>query len=573
MSEQHPSRIGDRLVSAGLVKRDDVEQAAASAEEHGRRLGDELLDLGLLHERELYRHLAAQRDLPFADADSLFEELDAEVAQRLSRPRQLELGALPLCKREERLRVACCNLDERPRTIARATGTRARRLELVIVTPTDLRRLQWELDLRRKPDADDRLARRGPDLLDEELRDQSAGVALFDMALAEAVSQKASDIHIEPTAEGGRIRVRVDGELRPCPHLELDDERLRALVSVIKVRSQLDITERRRPQDGRFHLRIAGHPYDVRVQTQPSLHGEAAVMRLLSPDEDLLALERLGFDEPLQADFLRLIGSPSGLVLVAGPSGSGKTTTLYAGLQLLAEDETRKVLTIEDPIEYALEGTVQVQVDREHGFGFSEAVRTFVREDPDVILVGEIRDSETALEALRASQTGHLVLASIHANDAVDAIQRLFDLGQHANSIAAELVAVVAQRLARRICPACRTQHEPDRSLLREIFRADAPRPQSAFRGAGCDLCRGFGTRGRIAIAEVMPSSRALRAAIARHAPIDDLRDAARRAGLRSMRDAAVAHAEKGLIAFEELPRLLQAELLLDDGHGPADGD
>jgi len=561
MSAGSGARIGDRLVGAGLVKRDDVERAAESAEAKGGRLGDELLELGLVHERDLYHHLADQWDLPFSDAEKLFGELDPEVAGRMGRARQTELGALPIRERDGRFQVATVHVDARPRAIARALGTRARRLDLVVVTPTDLRRLQWELDLDDGSEADG-VERHAPDLLDEDVRDQSAGRGLFDAALAEAVAQKASDIHVEPTTEGGRVRMRVDGELRPCGHLHLDGDALRSLVGVVKVRSHLDITERRRPQDGRFQVRIAGHPYDVRVQTQPSLHGEALVMRLLSPDESLFGIDRLGFDATMQSEYIRLLESPSGLVLIAGPSGSGKTTTLYAGLQVLAEDETRKVISIEDPIEYALPGIVQTQVDRDHGFHFSEAVRTFVREDPDVILVGEIRDSETALEALRASQTGHLVLASIHANDAIDAVQRLFDLGMHPNSIAAELVAVIAQRLARRICPSCRTSHRPDRSVLRDVFGPGAPEPQQAFRGEGCEPCRGYGTRGRIAIAELMPTSRGLRTAIARHAPLDELRDAALAAGMCTMRDAAIAQAREGLVPFEELSRLLPVELL-----------
>ncbi len=555
-------RLGDRLVSAGLVKRDDVERAAEVAEAEGRRLGEVILEWGLVEEREIFRQLADQYQLEFSDAEALFGAVDRDAAGTLSRDQQEQLGVLPLDEEAERMRVAVCDPDADLDALAQSLCAPAGRLAPVLVTPTDLRRLQWSADLAppESPGPDEQRA--SADLLQNDVRLESIHAGLFDAILAEAVAHGASDVHLEPRAGGARVRLRVDGQLRDCEHLGIDAERLRGVVSVVKVRSALDITDRRRPQEGRFTVRIAGRELDVRVQSQPTLHGEAVVLRLLSQTRSLRDLDRLGFLPGLREAFLRLLQSPTGLVLVAGPSGSGKTTTLYAGLQVLAADSTRKVITVEDPIEYAVDGVQQTQVDPEHDYTFSQAVRTLVREDPDVILIGEIRDPETALEALRASQTGHLVLATIHANDAVDAVQRLFDLGMHPNSIAAELLAVVAQRLARRLCPACRRPWEVDRSLLREVFPVGAPEDFQALRCDGCAECRGYGSRGRLAVGELLTTSRELRAAVSAHTSLDDLRQAALGAGLRSMRSEALDLVQQGFIDLRELPRLFGLEML-----------
>jgi type IV pilus assembly protein PilB len=251
---------------------------------------------------------------------------------------------------------------------------------------------------------------------------------------------------------------------------------------VLKVSSELDISEHRLPQGGRFTARAGGRVFDLRVQTQPSLHGEHAILRLLPQGEKLLTIEDLGFAPHIAQAYDRLLRVPAGLVLVVGPTGSGKSTTLYAGLQVLSRDPTRKVISVEDPIEYALDGIQQVVARPDLGFGFAQAMRAFVREDPDVILVGEIRDGETALEAIRASQTGHLVLSTLHCNDAVDAVQRLRDLGMHKNSIAAELQAVFAQRLAKRICPGCKIDAVPDPSSRARCFPPS--RRRTSARGA-----------------------------------------------------------------------------------------
>ena len=251
---------------------------------------------------------------------------------------------------------------------------------------------------------------------------------------------------------------------------------------------------------------------------------------------------------------------PAGLVLVVGPTGSGKSTTLYAGLQLLAADGTRKVITVEDPIEYSIDNIQQTRVRPEIGFSFADAMRSFVRQDPDVILVGEIRDQETALEAIRASQTGHVVLSTLHCNDAVDAMQRLYDLGVHPNSLASELLAVIAQRLARKICPDCREIAELEPEILEEVFPNGTPDSFRAYIGKGCERCGGTGVRGRVAVVEYMRANTDLRNAISRQIPVAELRKLALDCGLVTMRDSALDHVIQGNIPLSELPRILPAE-------------
>jgi type IV pilus assembly protein PilB len=387
-------------------------------------------------------------------------------------------------------------------------------------------------------------------------------VSLWNAIIAEAVAERASDIHLERYPEGVRVRFRVDGDLHDASHYSLTTAQLRGVINVLKISAELDIAERRRPQGGRYHVKVGGQGFDLRVQTQPSLHGEHAVVRLLPQEQEKLDLDGIGYAPPVLAAYRRLLDSPAGLVLVVGPTGSGKSTTLSAGLQVLAKDTTRKVITVEDPIEFALPGIQQTRAQPALGFGFAEAMRAFVREDPDVILVGEIRDHETALEAIRASQTGHLVLSTLHCNDSVDAAQRLLDLGIHPNSVASELLAVFAQRLARRICVRCRVPHRPDAAMLREVFPDGVPAGFKAFKGQGCAHCRARGTLGRVAIAEYLEVGPSLRLAIAARKPADELRAEALKNGLVQLRTHALALVEQGIIAFEELRGLLSWEQL-----------
>ena len=558
------SKLGDVLVEMGAASREAVEKAAEAALTKGRLLGEELGRLARVDERDVYRALALQRGLDYATVDQLTERLDPGVCEAVPRNFLEHNHLLPLA-REERgaARVATCDPDASPQILATAFPA-CRAIELVLVTPTDFRRLWRTVDLVRERAARGEAV--GPvrveadgDLLASAAEDAHY-VALLDTMLLDAVADRASDVHLEQYGDRVRVRLRIDGQLRDLPRYRLSPPEMRGLVNVIKVRADLDIAERRLPQGGRIKLRVGAQGYDLRVQTQPALHGEHVVIRLLSQQTELLTIESLGFPDPIARQYRRLLESPAGLVLVVGPTGSGKSTTLYAGLQVLARDATRKVITVEDPIEYSIEDVQQCRVRPEIGFHFADAMRAFVREDPDVILVGEIRDAETALEAIRASQTGHVVLSTLHCNDATDAVQRLLDLGMHPNSIGSELLAVIAQRLARRVCESCRQPAAPDPELLGEVFPAGAPADFVGYAGRGCRRCDGVGERGRVAVIEFLRTQGPIRQAIAQRLAVDELRAAGLEHGLLTMRDAALAHVRAGTIPLSELRRILPAE-------------
>ncbi len=565
-------RLGDRLVASGAVERADVERAAADL--GPGRLGEALLAAGAVEEREIYRALAAQRGWRYAEAEEVFHILDPAVSRSVPRRFQETQHILPVARLAHGVILATCNPDTRVEEVAMAFDRAP--VEIWLVTPTSYRRLRAALDLgqvavtrEESPSA----APRGKELL---AADGTAGaldselVALFDALLLDAIGERASDIHLERYGDRVRVRLRIDGDLHDLDRYQLTPEQHAGMVNVLKVNAHLDIAERRLPQGGRFSAHAGGHSFDLRVQTQPSLHGEHAVVRLLPQDTKALTIEDLGFPEALASRYRRLLASPAGMVLVVGPTGSGKSTTLYAGLQELAHDTTRKVISVEDPIEYAIDGVQQTQVHAEIGFSFAGAMRVFVRQDPDVILLGEIRDNETALEAIRASQTGHLVLSTLHCNDAVDAVQRLFDLGMHPNSVASELIAVFAQRLAKRLCPACREVVAPDVSLAAEVFPAGVPDGFRAFRGRGCERCNGLGTRGRIAVMEYLPATPSLRRGISRQLPLDEMRFIALSSGLEPMREQALQLVTEGVIPFENLLELLPPERLAPEAFAVA---
>jgi len=548
------------------VPRAAVEAAVEEARTTGRHLGEVLIDHGLASERDVYRALARLHGVVFAEAGELIEIADPALLRRVPRTFLAHHQVVPIARVERRVVVATSSpLTEVPE-LAGPLG--AMSIEHRLVTPTDLRRILNALELGQvgtRPVAP--AAQPGRDLLSHGTEIDAELVALFDAILLDAIGERASDIHLEIYGPRVRVRLRVDGDLRDATHFHLGREQLLGIINVLKVKANLDIAERRAPQGGRFTTSAGGHAFDLRVQTQATLHGEHAVVRLLPQDSRLLTIEDLGLSPRVAAAYRRLLDSPSGLVLVVGPTGSGKSTTLYAGLQALARDATRKVITVEDPIEYAVDGIQQSQVMPEVGFTFATAMRAFVREDPDVILVGEVRDGETALETLRASQTGHLVLSTLHCNDAVDAVQRLFDLGMHENSVASELQAVLAQRLAKRICEGCRVPSIPAPALVHEIFgEAGLPAGLATYRGTGCPRCRGSGSFGRVAAVELLPTTAAVRHGIAHRLPVDELRQLALRAGLVPMRDEALALVGAGVIALEELPWLLPPERLRAEG-------
>ncbi|KEF31956.1 General secretion pathway protein E [Marinobacter nitratireducens] len=568
------------LIDLGVVD----EHALAAAKDEAAREDCRLLDLLRrklnLEEAELYKSLARQRGMEFRDGDELLNSLQPKLFRRFSRT-FLDLSRMiPVQEEGDKVVVATDDPDARTDQLERMTGNQA--VECVLVTPTDFRRLWSALDLTVKgnrfvadhaaaPETSDKAS--NGDLLGGDQKNSNGHVSpylvsVYEAILLDAVSEKASDIHIEQYEDRVRIRLRVDGDLHDLPQYQLSPREIKGVINVIKLRAELNIAEHRLPQGGRSRLQLGDMAYDLRIQTQPSLHGENAIIRLLPQTGRAMTIEELGMSKQIGGRYQRLLDNPAGLVLVVGPTGSGKSTTLYAGLQTLADDGRRKVITVEDPIEYSIDNIQQTRVRAEIGFGFADAMKAFVREDPDVILVGEIRDQETALEAIRASQTGHVVLSTLHCNDAVDSLQRLYDLGIHPNSIAGELLAVIAQRLAKRICEHCRKPATPDADILEELFPDGPPANFRCFEGDGCNNCNGRGTHGRVAIVEYMEVDSDIRNAISSQPPIGELRWRALDAGLVTMRDSALDHVIEGIIPLSELPRILPRERMAPEVRG-----
>ena len=377
-------------------------------------------------------------------------------------------------------------------------------------------------------------------------------IRLVDMMLADGIASRASDIHVEPVDGGVVVRYRIDGVLRQV--MKIPRSAGLPLISRIKIMSGLDIADRRRPQDGRARVAVNGSPVDLRVSTLPASGGEKVVIRILNTKTTVLTLESLGMSEDERATIQSLLDNKEGIILVTGPTGSGKTTTLYSALRLV-QNEGVNIVTVEDPVEYKLgENVVQVQVQEKAGLTFASALRSILRQDPDVVLVGEIRDGETAQVAVQASLTGHLVLSTLHTNDAPNAVTRLVDMGIEGYKLATALRGVVAQRLMRRLCPACR---EPAGEDIPERLRRHIPRGTQLFRAVGCPECAMTGYRGRFCIVEVLTMNAEIERLIGAGSPADRIAEAARANGMRSLWWSGLRHVLSGETAIDELLRVV----------------
>jgi type IV pilus assembly protein PilB len=391
--------------------------------------------------------------------------------------------------------------------------------------------------------------------LDElkELADSNPVKKLLNLVLLQAIKDKASDIHFEPFEDEYKMRYRIDGvlyEMVPPPrHIAM------AIASRIKVMANLNIAERRLPQDGRIELQVSGSPVDLRISVLPTMFGESVVMRVLDRSNVRLSLDRIGMRDDDLVVFRQLIEKPNGIIINTGPTGSGKTTTLYSALNELNTIDV-KILTAEDPVEYDIDGLVQCQINNEIGLTFAKCLRSFLRQDPDVILVGEIRDLETAQISIQASLTGHLVFTTLHTNDAPSAIARLVDLGVEPFLITATLEAIVAQRLVRRICENCKDEFNPTEEMLMELdLRPEDVKGRVFMYGRGCDYCNSTGYKGRMGLFETMMMNEELRELMMKHASTNVLRNAARKAGMRSLREAGLMAIYEGNTTIEEVVR------------------
>ncbi len=403
----------------------------------------------------------------------------------------------------------------------------------------------------------------GQDLEDAEVAQQASVVRLVNEILGEAIETRASDIHIESQESGIKIRYRIDGVLQKQPAPPEMNQFRAAIISRLKIMARLNIAEKRVPQDGRIKLRTKGREVDIRVSIIPMLHGEGVVMRVLDKENLSFSLGDIGMPENVYLRFQELIRLPHGIVLVTGPTGSGKTTTLYSALSEIQDEET-KIITTEDPIEYQLEGINQIQVHTKVGLTFAASLRSILRHDPDVVLVGEIRDLETAENAIQASLTGHLVFSTLHTNDSSSAFMRLCNIGVEPFLVSSTVEGVMAQRLVRRLCPDCR---EPDRRRRPEL-PADFPYQQlsdrrcTIYRPVGCSACRGSGYRGRIGLYELFITNDEVRDLATSRAPTNEIKNAACRGGMKTLRDDGWEKALDGVTSVDEVLRVTKADTI-----------
>ncbi|KUR70329.1 type II secretion system protein GspE [Novosphingobium fuchskuhlense] len=538
------------LRSAGLAD-DSLARARLVEAETGETLEKIVTRLGLISEDALARALGAALDLPVIEPERFPTE--ALAVPNISQAFLHDRRALPLWLDKGRVVVALANpLDhDAVSGLAFATGHPVTR---VIARGGDI---DAAIDRLYRAEPADQVEDEIDDADLERLKDlvsDAPVIRAVNRLIADAVDARASDIHLEPTDDRLAVRFRIDGMLREMP---AKPAAMRApIVSRIKVMANLNIAERRLPQDGRLRLTVRGHEIDLRVATAPSIHGESVVMRILDRSNLSLDPKTLGFDPDLEAQFLAALAQPHGIMLVTGPTGSGKTTTLYAALAHLNAPD-RKLTTIEDPIEYRLPGVVQSQINPTIGYTFSTALRSFLRQDPDVMMVGEIRDTETAQIAVQAALTGHMILSTLHTNTAAGAVTRLLDMGVEPFLLSSVLTGVLAQRLVRRLCPHCREPYEADPALLERLGIAHQGSGHDTFyRPVGCPRCKGSGYAGRMAVFEFIRIDRDISALILRRADTRAIAEQAARAGYGTLRADGIAKARRGLTALEEVLRV-----------------
>jgi type IV pilus assembly protein PilB len=557
------------LVTAGVLSPEQLAEALAQQTGNGgprRRLGRVLLEMGLTDERTIATTVADQLGLDMVDLAEI--PVSAETVRRLPQPIS-ERHSLCLLEMLPDGRAVVAMAD--PTNVLALDDVRfTLRADLLTVVALESQiqeqlRRAWSLaggvsDLVQFGEDE------GPQELPADLAaravDDSPTVKLVDQILRDAVAARASDIHLEVQREALRVRFRVDGILRDV--LSAPQRLAGSVTSRIKIISGLDISERRVPQDGRTRIAVAGQEIDTRVSTLPSLHGEKVVVRILTRGDAVPSLEDLGFEPDQLAAFRRALRLPQGLVLITGPTGSGKTNSLYAGINAVLDPE-KNIVTLEDPVEVQLPGITQVQVNAKTGMTFQAGLRSVLRQDPDIVLVGEVRDGETTELALKAAMTGHLVLTTLHTNSAPAALTRLIDMGADPFLVASSLALCVAQRLVRRPCPRCAAPHDPpdDVLALLGITAADL-QGANPVKGAGCPECGGSGYRGRTAVYEVLEVDAAMRRVLVKDPSEAAIVAQAKEAGMRNLRASALLKALDGRTTLEEVLRVTTA----DRSHG-----
>jgi type IV pilus assembly protein PilB len=554
-------QLGVVLVKSGIITIEQLGEALGRAKERGCNLARVLIEDRLLTEEQFVGTLAEQLGLEFVDLATY--PVDPAAARLVSETLARRYLVLPIGWWEGRLIVAMADpsnvfaIDD----IRALTGAEVRQVVATAEAVTAAINKYHRKDSEAEHVSMEAAASSGAleeDRLSSirEVREDAPIVRLVNLLIVQAVSDRASDIHVEPTGKDVRIRYRIDGVLHEVMRSPRNIQN--GIISRIKVMADINIAERRVPQDGRITQSIDGHPVDLRVATLPTVHGEKVVMRVLDNSTANLRLSELGFLPVNMERYQRSYTKPYGTILVTGPTGSGKTTTLYATLNILNEP-TKNVITVEDPVEYQLEGINQVQVNTKAGLTFASALRSILRADPDILLVGEIRDRETAAIAVEAALTGHLVLSTLHTNDSATTPNRLIEMGIEPFLVGSALDCIVAQRLARRLCERCKQAYPAEKEKLMSMGweSVGLEPPEEMFRASGCQACSKTGFVGRFAVHEVLNVNEEVERMIVEHAHAEDIRKAAIADGMVTLRQAGLMSAANGATSLEEVMRVI----------------
>jgi type IV pilus assembly protein PilB len=556
---QKVKQLAELLIEEGLISQEKLDEAVAEQEKVGRSLGRVLIDKGYVTESNLIALLAKQIGMEFVDLTEF--QVDPSAAGLISESLAKRYKALPIAYDNGRLVVAMSDpsnvlaIDD----IRTLTG---KEIKPVVATPTDI--LAAISRIQRMDTSVESLTSEFEDSIEDviditkarELVDEAPVVKLVNMLITQAVNDRASDIHIEPQERDLRVRYRIDGVLhevmRPAKTIQS------GVVSRLKIMGELDIAERRIPQDGRISLNVSGKSIDLRVASLPTVYGEKIVLRILDKSSVLLKLEDLGFMPDNFERFQKAYTKPYGMILVTGPTGSGKSTTLYATLNILNSPE-KNIITVEDPVEYRLGGVNQIQVNNKAGLTFASALRSILRADPDIVLIGEIRDRETAQIAIEAALTGHLVLSTLHTNDAPSAVTRLIEMGIEPFLVSSAIDAVLGQRLARRLCEKCKEPYKPTKDALLEngIVLGEDKEVPTLYRPVGCNHCSKTGYRGRMALHEVMLMSEEIERLTSERRSSDEIKKVALQQGMAELRGDGIAKILRGNTAIEEIQRVV----------------
>ncbi len=567
MTLRRTNKLGQLLLDEGLVSEEDLRRALEHQSKDNKRLGETLIEMGMLSAKAMLSALARQLNVRCCQLRHGL--IDPAAARLLDRDEAARLKALPLFKVGDVLTVAMTEPQSLP-TIDRLGALTGCRINPVLALEANIVEFQQkylgeQVDINsflvNLTESEVQVVER--ETVDEEapqeigrLVEGSPIINLVNLAIMTAIRDGSSDIHVEPHKRGTLIRYRIDGNLREL--MSAPPGMHAAIVSRVKVIGKMDIAERRLPQEGRVHVVAEGREIDLRVSSMPTLLGEKVVLRVLDTANLHISLEKLGVGAEQLAPFRRIFSKPNGAVLVTGPTGSGKTTTLYSVLDLLSSPE-RNIVTIEDPVEYQLDGINQIQVNEPVGLTFARALRSILRQDPDVIMVGEIRDEETARVAIQAALTGHLVLSTLHTNNAPGAFVRLTDMGIERYLLASAFNGVVAQRLARTICPYCRTSYYPAEDALREAGWLGDP-DRVFYKGEGCKQCHDSGYRGRLGIYEILEVTEEVRQCLHEAETEEQIKAVARRFGWRPLREEGLRLVEDHRSTLEEVLRVTHAE-------------